>query len=90
MPRNGRGPSDQPLRAAAVPDGRMSLENLGLNRLTKNRRSSNMGKGDGQTDQTGVLAPDGGRLPANAASKCAHSNAPPAIGPNRFRCRWIP
>jgi hypothetical protein len=23
----------------------MSLENLGLNRLTKNRRSSNMGKG---------------------------------------------
>ena len=35
----------------------MSLENLGLNRLTKNRRSSNMGKGDGQTDQTGVQAP---------------------------------
>ena len=45
MPRNVRGPSDQPLRAAAVPDGRMSLENLGFNRLTKNRRSSNMGKG---------------------------------------------
>lgn len=37
-------PVGSTLRAAAVPDGRMCLENLGL-RLTKNRRSSNMGKG---------------------------------------------
>lgn len=29
-------------------------------------------------------------FPANAASSCGHSSAPPADGPNKSRCRWIP